>query len=94
MSTDGKIGPNNDSSYALDKISSVNRELQEDDMFGMKRIMMELHWLGERNLTVAFQEPFYTTIHLIFGNHRVYVCDTFLGPDSMIDNARIIKENG
>jgi len=55
---------------------------------------MELHWSGERNLTVAFQEPFYTTTHLIFGDHRVYVCDTFLGPDSMKDVAKIIKDNG
>ena len=55
---------------------------------------MELHKLGDRNLTVAFPEPFYTTIHLIFGDHRVYVCDTFLGPDSMKEITRIIKENG
>jgi cyclase len=55
---------------------------------------MELHWIGERNLTVAFQEPFYTTTHVIFGDHRVYVCDTFIGPDSMAEIARIIKENG
>ena len=55
---------------------------------------MELHRIGERNLTIAFQEPFYTTVHLIFGDQRVYVCDTFLGPDSMEEIARIIKENG
>ena len=55
---------------------------------------MELQWLGKRNLTVAFQEPFYTTTHLIFGDHRVYVCDTFLGPDSMKHIAKIINENG
>ncbi|MGY5878911.1 MAG: MBL fold metallo-hydrolase [Candidatus Thorarchaeota archaeon] len=60
----------------------------------MKRAKMEIHKLGERNLTVAFQDPFYTTTHLIFGDHRVYVCDTFLGPDSMKDIAKIIKENG
>lgn len=55
---------------------------------------MEQHKLGERNLTVAFHEPFYTTTHLIFGEHRVYVCDTFLGPDSMKEIEKIIKENG
>ena len=55
---------------------------------------MELHRLGERNLTIAFLEPFYTTVHLIFCDHRVYVCDTFLGPDSMKDIAKIIKDNG
>jgi len=55
---------------------------------------MELYRLGERNLTVAFLEPFYTTTHLIFGDNRVYVCDTFLGPDSMKDIMKIIKDNG
>lgn len=72
----------------------MDRELQEGYVFETKRIKMELHWIGERNLTVAFQEPFYTTTHLIFGDHRVYVCDTFIGPDSMVEIARIIKENG
>lgn len=90
----GKIGPNNDTSHVLIKITSVNRELQEGNFFARKRIIMELHWLGERNLTIAFLEPFYTTVHLIFGNKRVYICDTFLGPDSMIDIVRIIMENG
>ena len=55
---------------------------------------MELHKIGERNLTIAFLEPFYTTAHLIFGDNRVYVCDTFLGPDSMKDIVKIIKDNG
>ncbi len=47
-----------------------------------------------RNLTVAFQDPFYTTTHLIFGEHRVYVCDSFLGPKSMEEIAKIIKDEG
>ncbi|TFH08390.1 MAG: MBL fold metallo-hydrolase [Candidatus Thorarchaeota archaeon] len=72
----------------------MNREIQEGDVFSIKRIIMELHRLGKRNLTVAFLEPFYTTVHLVFGDHRVYVCDTFLGPDSMRVIAKIINENG
>ncbi|MCK5238870.1 MAG: MBL fold metallo-hydrolase [Candidatus Thorarchaeota archaeon] len=55
---------------------------------------MEFNRLGRRNLTVAFQDPFYTTTHLIFGEHRVYVCDTFLGPESMEKIAKIIKDEG
>jgi len=92
--TDGKRGPNNGSSHVLDETISRDRELQEGDSFELTGSKMELHRLGERNLTVAFQEPFYTTTHLIFGDHRIYVCDTFLGPDSMKEISRIIKENG
>jgi len=55
---------------------------------------MEVRKLGERNLTVAFLDPFYTTTHLIFGENRVYVCDTFLGPESMEEITKIIRENG
>ena len=55
---------------------------------------MEFNKLGPRNLTVAFQDPFYTTTHLIFGDHRVYVCDTFLGPKSMEEISKVIKEEG
>ena len=55
---------------------------------------MEIHKIGERNLTVAFLKPFYTTTHLIFGDDRVYVCDTFLGPQSMMRISDIIRENG
>ncbi|MDF1538914.1 MAG: MBL fold metallo-hydrolase, partial [Candidatus Thorarchaeota archaeon] len=55
---------------------------------------MELIKIGERNLTVAFQDPFYTTTHLIFGDHRVYVCDTFIGPEPMEKISKIIEENG
>ncbi len=55
---------------------------------------MELTTLGERNLTVAFLSPFYTTTHLIFGDNRVYVCDTFIGPEPMKKISKIIKEKG
>ncbi len=55
---------------------------------------MEIRKLTERNLTIAFLKPFYTTTHLIFGENRVYVCDTFLGSESMKVVAKIIKENG
>ena len=55
---------------------------------------MKIQKIGERNLVVAFLEPFYTTTHLIFGDNRVYVCDTFLGPEPMKEIAKIIKENG
>ena len=55
---------------------------------------MNLRTLGERNLTVAFLIPFYTTTHLIFGDHRVYVCDTFIGPEPMKQISKIIRERG
>ena len=70
--TDGKRGPNNGSSHVLDETISRDRELQEGDRFELTGSKMELHRLGERNLTVAFQEPFYTTTHLIFGDHRIH----------------------
>ncbi|MHA1909995.1 MAG: MBL fold metallo-hydrolase [Candidatus Thorarchaeota archaeon] len=54
---------------------------------------MEFDRMG-RSLSVAFQDPFYTTTHLIFGEHRVYVCDTFLGPKSMDKISDIIFERG
>ncbi|MHA2425133.1 MAG: MBL fold metallo-hydrolase [Candidatus Thorarchaeota archaeon] len=54
---------------------------------------MEFDRMG-RNLAVIFQDPFPTTTHLIFGEHRVYVCDTFLGPKSMDKISDIIFEKG
>ncbi|MFW9849907.1 MAG: MBL fold metallo-hydrolase [Candidatus Thorarchaeota archaeon] len=54
---------------------------------------MEFKKMG-RSLAITFQDPFPTTTFLIFGENRVYVCDTFLGPKSMEKISNTIWERG
>ncbi len=55
---------------------------------------MNIERITDRNITVIFEEPFRTATHLILGDNRVYVCDTFLGPDSMTVVSKIIEQEG
>jgi glyoxylase-like metal-dependent hydrolase (beta-lactamase superfamily II) len=54
---------------------------------------MKIEKIG-RGLAVAHQDPFYVTTHLIIGEHRVYVCDTAVGPQSMDKISDIIHDQG
>jgi len=55
---------------------------------------MKTEKIGQRNITIIYEEPFRTTTHLILGDDRVYVCDTFIGPGSMNRVEKILKEEG
>ncbi|MFW9918879.1 MAG: MBL fold metallo-hydrolase [Candidatus Thorarchaeota archaeon] len=55
---------------------------------------MKIERIGQRNITIIYDEPFQTTTHLILGEERVYVCDTFLGPDSMRKVEKVLKKEG
>ncbi len=55
---------------------------------------MKIERNGQRNITFIFEEPFQTTTHVILGEHRVYVCDTFLGTDSMKKVEKVLHKEG
>lgn len=55
---------------------------------------MQIEQLGERNITVIHEKPFRTTTHLILGEKRVYVCDTFLGPEPMKEVSKVLRDRG
>jgi cyclase len=55
---------------------------------------MQIEQLGERNITVIHERPFRTTTHLILGEKRVYVCDTFLGPEPMKEVSKVLRDRG
>ncbi len=43
---------------------------------------MEINYINERNIIISFPE-FETNIFIIYGEKYTYICDTFLGPESM-----------
>lgn len=53
---------------------------------------MKIERIGERNITIIFEDPFPTTTHLVLGDNRTYVCDTFLGTDPMKKVAKIVQK--
>ena len=44
---------------------------------------MTFQKISSRGILFSFEDPYYTSVHVILGNHRVFVLDTFLGNDSM-----------
>lgn len=55
---------------------------------------MQIEQIGERNVTVIHERPFRTITHLILGEKRVYVCDTFLGPEPMREVSEVLRDRG
>ena len=55
---------------------------------------MKVEKIGQRNITLIYEEPFRTTTHLVIGEHRVYVCDTFIGTGSMKLVEKVLKKEG
>ncbi|MFW9814057.1 MAG: MBL fold metallo-hydrolase [Candidatus Thorarchaeota archaeon] len=49
---------------------------------------MKLQKIGSRGLLFPFKDPFLTNVYVIIGTERVFVLDTFLGPESMT----VVKE--
>lgn len=55
---------------------------------------MQIEKLGERNIRIAFGEDMPTTTHIIIGENRVYVCDTYLGPLPMQEVSKLLETEG
>jgi cyclase len=45
--------------------------------------LMKVTQVGQRGLVFGFEDPFFTNVYVILGDSRVFVCDTFCGPNSM-----------
>lgn len=56
--------------------------------------LMKLTQAGKRGLVFGFEDPFFTNVYVIVGDKRVFVCDTFCGPDSMKAVADYLHEQG
>ncbi|MHA2068896.1 MAG: MBL fold metallo-hydrolase [Candidatus Thorarchaeota archaeon] len=39
--------------------------------------------IGLRGLVFSFEDPYLTNVYVIIGDKRIFVCDTFCGPESM-----------
>jgi glyoxylase-like metal-dependent hydrolase (beta-lactamase superfamily II) len=55
---------------------------------------MEFQRIGSRGLLFTWMEPYHTNVYVIVGPKRVFVIDTFLGPDPMADVAARLREEG
>jgi glyoxylase-like metal-dependent hydrolase (beta-lactamase superfamily II) len=55
---------------------------------------MKFEKIGSRGLLFPFKDPFLTNVYVIMGAKRVFVLDTFLGPDSMEIVKQAIKDEG
>ncbi|MHA1926098.1 MAG: MBL fold metallo-hydrolase [Candidatus Thorarchaeota archaeon] len=55
---------------------------------------MKVTQIGQRGLVFAFEDPFLTNVQVIIGKRRVFVCDTFCGPESMKSVADYLEQQG
>ncbi|MHA2003891.1 MAG: MBL fold metallo-hydrolase [Candidatus Thorarchaeota archaeon] len=55
---------------------------------------MKATQIGERGWVFAFEDPYLTNVLVIIGDKRVFVCDTFCGPDSMKTVVDYLQQQG
>jgi glyoxylase-like metal-dependent hydrolase (beta-lactamase superfamily II) len=55
---------------------------------------MKVIQIGQRGLLFAFEDPFLTNVHVIIGDKRIFVCDTFCGPESMRSVKDYLQQQG
>jgi glyoxylase-like metal-dependent hydrolase (beta-lactamase superfamily II) len=55
---------------------------------------MKVTQIGQRGRVFAFEDPFLTNVYVIIGDKRVFVCDTFCGPDSMKTVVDYLQQQG
>lgn len=55
---------------------------------------MKIKRLNSRNIVFSFPELDQTNILAIYGDRYTYLCDTFLGPDSMEEVKEIFRKDG
>jgi glyoxylase-like metal-dependent hydrolase (beta-lactamase superfamily II) len=50
--------------------------------------------VGTRGYFFSFDDPYFTTLYVINGKNRIFICDTFLGPDPMIEVLNFLEKEG
>lgn len=55
---------------------------------------MDFQRIGSRGLLFTWMEPYHTNVYVISGPKRVFVIDTFLGPDPMGEVLARLREEG
>jgi cyclase len=55
---------------------------------------MEFQRIGSRGLLFTWMEPYHTNVYAIMGQKHVFIVDTFLGPNPMIDVVAKLREEG
>lgn len=50
--------------------------------------------VGTRGFFFSFDDPYFTTLYVINGKERIFICDTFLGPDPMKEVLNFLEEEG
>ncbi|UJG43075.1 MAG: MBL fold metallo-hydrolase [Candidatus Heimdallarchaeum endolithica] len=53
---------------------------------------MEIQQIGKRGILFTFFEPYKTNVFAIIGEKHTFICDTFLGPESMKSVIKYLKE--
>ncbi|MHA1347686.1 MAG: MBL fold metallo-hydrolase [Candidatus Heimdallarchaeaceae archaeon] len=55
---------------------------------------MKTSKVGTRGFFFSFDDPYFTTIYVINGENRIFICDTFLGPDPMNKVLEFLEKEG
>ncbi|MHA1483193.1 MAG: MBL fold metallo-hydrolase, partial [Candidatus Heimdallarchaeaceae archaeon] len=50
--------------------------------------------VGSRGYFFSFDDPYFTTLYVINGKNRIFICDTFLGPDPMREVLKFLEKEG
>ena len=56
--------------------------------------IMKATKVGTRGFFFSFDDPYFTTIYVISGKNRIFICDTFLGPDPMKEVLNFLDKEG
>ncbi len=56
--------------------------------------MMKATKVGTRGYFFSFEDPYFTTLYVINGENRIFICDTFLGPDPMKEVLQFLDKEG
>ena len=50
--------------------------------------------VGSRGYFFSFDDPYFTTLYVINGKNRIFICDTFLGPVPMREVLKFLEKEG
>ncbi len=56
--------------------------------------MMKTVKVGTRGYFFSFDDPYFTTLYVINAKNRIFICDTFLGPDPMKEVLDFLDKEG
>ena len=55
---------------------------------------MKVQKIGKRGYLFSFDKPYFTTLYVINGDNKIFICDTFLGPDPMKEVLTHLEKEG